>query len=447
MYGVESIAPRFLVPSKRIKILHEPSEFYGYLCNGIRNAKNRVFLASLYVGKAEQDLIGILADALKGNEKLKVYVLVDGLRGTREAPKACSASLLAPLEQQFPTRVHLSLYKTPKLGKVLSALLPKRIVEGVGLQHMKLYGWDDEIMLSGANLSEDYFTNRQDRYVAIRDEKLTNYFFNVQSEISKLSHTLKHSSNEQGFSLTSPSRNQRLQAKARLVNLLEPSKTSLAVDKSTEEDEITEVFPVTQLSPLGLGNEHAAMTQICAATSNSDTNWLLTAGYFNLEPSLAHQVAPAHGGEIIVAAPEANGFYKSRGISGHIPNFYSVLIHRFMQHIGPDNTLPVRCWQRGIVNTPGGWSYHAKGIWLSKTKGSPFLTYIGSSNLTRRSYRHDLECGAVLVAPESGLLSNQLHAETEHLKQHCGLPLNSAAPAPKMPLGDRILLLLFGDRL
>lgn len=30
--------------------------------------------------------------------------------------------------------------------------MPKRINEGWGLQHMKLYGFDDEIMLSGYGL-------------------------------------------------------------------------------------------------------------------------------------------------------------------------------------------------------------------------------------------------------------------------------------------------------
>lgn len=445
MYGVESIAPRFLIPSKRIKVLYKPSEFYGHLCNGIRNAKNRVFLASLYLGKTEQELISVLSEALKHNEKLKVYVLVDGLRGTREAPRACSASLLAPLEQQYPARVHLSMYKTPKLGNVLGALLPKRIVEGAGLQHMKLYGFDDEIILSGANLSKDYFTNRQDRYISIYDAKLTDFYFDVQSAVSKLSCTLTHAFNEQGFALVPPPKTQQLQARTTLAKLFKP--TNHSVDGLAENEESTEVYPIAQFTPLGLGNELAAMTRICGAARNSGIKWLLTAGYFNLEPSLAKQVTSAHGGEVIVAAPEANGFYNSRGISGRIPSFYSVLVHRFMQQIPADIMLPVRCWQRGVVGTPGGWSYHAKGVWLSHLDGGPFLTYIGSSNLTRRSYKHDLECGAVLVASQSGLLSRQLLAETERLKQHCRRLLSIEAPTPKLTLCDRALLLLFGDRL
>ena len=39
--------------------------------------------------------------------------------------------------------------------------MPKRINEGWGLQHMKLYGFDDEILLSGyiMNLSAPLETN------------------------------------------------------------------------------------------------------------------------------------------------------------------------------------------------------------------------------------------------------------------------------------------------
>jgi phosphatidylserine/phosphatidylglycerophosphate/cardiolipin synthase-like enzyme len=53
------------------------------------------------------------------------------------------------------------MYHTPNLTGIRKAILPKRINEGWGLQHMKLYGMDDEIIMSGANLSDDYFPNRR----------------------------------------------------------------------------------------------------------------------------------------------------------------------------------------------------------------------------------------------------------------------------------------------
>ncbi len=44
-------------------------------------------------------------------------------------------------------------------------LLPSPINEAVGVFHMKAYVINDALILSGANLSEEYFVNRHDRYL------------------------------------------------------------------------------------------------------------------------------------------------------------------------------------------------------------------------------------------------------------------------------------------
>lgn len=41
------------------------------------------------------------------------------------------------------------MYHTPNLTGLKKKYVPKRINEGWGLQHMKLYGVDDEIIMSG----------------------------------------------------------------------------------------------------------------------------------------------------------------------------------------------------------------------------------------------------------------------------------------------------------
>ena len=71
------------------------------------------------------------------------------LRGTRETPNPSCATLLAALNKEFPRRVEVRMYHTPNLTGIRKALLPNRINEGWGLQHMKLYGIDDEIIMSG----------------------------------------------------------------------------------------------------------------------------------------------------------------------------------------------------------------------------------------------------------------------------------------------------------
>ncbi|KAJ8037705.1 CDP-diacylglycerol--glycerol-3-phosphate 3-phosphatidyltransferase, mitochondrial [Holothuria leucospilota] len=75
--------------------------------------------------------------------------------------------MLLPLLQQFPGRVNVSLYHTPDLRGFLKKLIPERYNEVVSVQHLKVYIFDDTFVTSGANLSDSYFVNRQDRYIRI----------------------------------------------------------------------------------------------------------------------------------------------------------------------------------------------------------------------------------------------------------------------------------------
>lgn len=116
----------------------------------IRNARRRIFLSTLYIGTRERELVDALREALRRNPELRLSILTDALRGTREAPEPSCASLLAPLVAEFGAdRVEIRMYHTPNLTGLRKRCLPKRINEGWGLQHMKLYGIDDDVIVSG----------------------------------------------------------------------------------------------------------------------------------------------------------------------------------------------------------------------------------------------------------------------------------------------------------
>lgn len=88
--------------------------------------------------------------ALARAPNLRVTVLLDALRSTREGPTERSgASLVARLAGNFPDRVDVRLYHTPALRGLMKRILPRRFDEGWGLQHMKLYGFDDSVVISG----------------------------------------------------------------------------------------------------------------------------------------------------------------------------------------------------------------------------------------------------------------------------------------------------------
>jgi len=141
--------PRFTSPTHSIKVLKEPSQFYLELLSLIRTAKRRIFIASLYVGKEETDLIEAIGKALDRNKGLQLTILVDYLRSTREDARGerCSASLLGTLKARFPDRVEIRLFHTSELFGTLKRLIPRRFDEGFGLQHMKIYGADSDVIM------------------------------------------------------------------------------------------------------------------------------------------------------------------------------------------------------------------------------------------------------------------------------------------------------------
>lgn len=518
--------PRFELPQDSVEVITSPSDFYSKLKEKILSANSRVFLASLYIGKTETELIETIKQALRKNPDLHVYILSDALRGTRESPYGtCSASLLAPLITEFGNRrLQICMYHTPALHGLKKLLIPNRFNEGWGLQHMKLYGFDDEIILSGANLSNDYFTNRQDRYMLFKSAPLTEYYFKIFQAVSSISYKvvpIKQDGNKKP-SVFTKLRNSVLKAKPKPTFFLqwdpsflipEPTKDPrgfiqvastivkpLLRTTSTEnypvlehennKEVMTYVFPISQLSPLfskefdeDPSTELPVINSVLSMLTLDSFNWVFTAGYFNMLPeykSKLLQSSPPYA-SVITASPKANGFYLSKGVSGMLPDAYSLLASKFLQEViatDPERnrTSKIRLveWERGQVNTPGGWSYHAKGIWIFEPSGpvispkdysrkptpvkeeneqstnteesttttikkeeekielkkeiineeaalasiaKPLITVIGSSNYTRRAYSHDLETNAVVITRDPEL-QTQISDEVKNLLKY-----------------------------
>lgn len=454
---LDRLAPRIDINADQVEILHGPKDFYETLKSKIRKAKRRIYLSTLYIGKTEHELISTIRDALLHNDpRLKVSILTDALRGTREAPNPSCASLLGSLVAEFPDRVEVRMYHTPNLTGLRKALIPKRINEGWGLQHIKLYGIDDELILSGANLSNDYFTNRQDRYHVFSSKKVTDYFDRIHSAVCSISFLLQLSDGPCKFTLEWPKSNSApnpLEAPKPYIEaatslLLPFVKQTFSQPPPTAS---TYVYPVI-CHPPTINTELPAFTALLARRVRSYT---FTAGYFNPHPRITSSLLAASSlptsasGSVLTASPYANGFFGSKGISGLLPAAYTHLSLRFLQAARSEN-IQLREWQRGIVGQQGGWTYHAKGLWVTlqaarepatasntsnKTlsnlgtgfegKGSsategPSVTLIGSSNYTARSYGLDLEVGAILVTKDEGLM-RRLKKEEELLMSHTKL--------------------------
>lgn len=435
---LDKLAPRFDVSADSIQILKEPSDFYETLKAKISAAKSRIYLSTLYVGKTEDELIETIRNALKRNPDLKVSILTDALRGTREAPETSCASLLAPLVQDFGAdRVEVCMFHTPNLTGTRKSVLPKRINEGWGLQHMKLYAADDEIIISGANLSNDYFTNRQDRYHVFKSKEITDYFYRIHRTVCDLSYRVVPSQSQQsGFVLEWPDSNYKpaplddpkgyvTTATKALAPLLTPE----AKPSQGEKESDTQVYALSQLTPLlkpDTSTELPALTEILSKLSQppmAGSKWTFTAGYFNMTPEVRKLLLDSKpaSANVVAASPWANGFYGSKGVSGLLPAGYTLLARRFLDAVkrsGLSNQVAVKEWRRGTVNQPGGWTYHAKGIWITLPgERIPSVSLVGSSNYTKRSYSLDLEANTLIVTTNPDL-RRRLGEEEQWLQEY-----------------------------
>lgn len=186
------------------------------------------------------------------------------------------------------------------------------------------------------------------------------------------------------------------------------------------------------------------LTALAANEDLRGSRWTFTAGYFNIDPVICEHLIEAtpdvqHTGlsssgekpcTVITASPWANGFYGSSGISGMLPAAYTLLSRRFLKEVaraGKEDAIQLKEWRKGTVGQPGGFTYHAKGIWATLPpqvnnhgelveEVGPSITLVGSSNYTKRSYSLDLEVGA-LVMTGNEELKRKLRAETEWLQK------------------------------
>ncbi|KAK5996101.1 CDP-diacylglycerol--glycerol-3-phosphate 3-phosphatidyltransferase [Cladobotryum mycophilum] len=476
--------PRFSIQSSNIEILDSPTKFHDVLIAKILSATRRIFLTSLYIGSDAHVLRHTLRKALRSNAQLKLYLLIDKLRGSRADP-GCSdrsrtcISLLTTLVQEFGAhRVEIRCYQTPKLRGLWRCFVPERLNEGFGLQHIKLCGVDDEVIVTGANLSQEYFTNREDRYYVFCSEELTDYFHSLVVALGQFSYLLSSSTTditgcgEHGFEWPSTNYTRlpldktemvEIQCAARhhLIPILWrhswehlPFPTPLLQNKplirETLGDEDTVVYPLAQLAPLlgaydtiskrPLSTHEWALSHLLAILPRC-SSWTLSTPYLSfpdrfsdtlLSPDSKENYRPVtaasatNTGSIVTAAPEAMSFYGARGLAGYIPRAFTGEAKKLLQRIAQrGSSLRILQWKRGIAHESGGWTFHAKGWWVNCDGSDPTdaaageseassMVMVGSSNYGQRSFTLDLEVDILLVTTNRDL-KQRMNEERERI--------------------------------
>lgn len=197
----------------------------------------------------------------------------------------------------------------------------------------------------------------------------------------------------------------------------------------TVQEPNTTIYPISQLTPFfsDLKSDKStelpavsAILNILQSPAAKSSSWTFTAGYFNPSPSLTTLLlrTTSTNNTVITASPWANGFYGSKGVSGLLPAAYTLLARRFLERAekqGRKDDVALKEWRRGTVGEKDGWTYHAKGLWVSVDgEKEPSVTVVGSSNYTKRSYTLDLETGVVIVTRDEGL-KQRLRKEKDNL--------------------------------
>jgi CDP-diacylglycerol--glycerol-3-phosphate 3-phosphatidyltransferase len=416
-------SPVFAVHSKNIRIIHEPTDFYDSILQNAKAAKQRISLASLYlgIGKMESALIDAIDTNLKNNSELKVNILLDYARGTRGQNN--SKQMVMPLLEKSDN-CNLSLYHTPKLRGLLKRFTPARWNELVGLQHMKIYVFDSKVIISGANLSNDYFTNRQDRYIEITDVPLANFFSSLIEHVQEFSIKVNKSGDEsmhekwKYLPYEGDYNDFMKEARNRMFNFFDRTfnqQQSHLLGEDDNNDIDTWIFPTLEMGQLNIHHDSIVTQRILSAASD-DSTFKITTGYFNLTQKFMDTLVNECSAncDIIMAHPNANGFKGSKFPSSGIPDAYTLISRQFHQQI-------VECEQKNRINLfeyeREKWTYHSKGIWYKKREDeSPCMTIVGSSNYGERSVNRDLEAQVCIVTANK-TLQESFKKEYEHLER------------------------------
>ncbi|RUP51789.1 hypothetical protein BC936DRAFT_145950 [Jimgerdemannia flammicorona] len=460
---LRDVAPVFALRGQDIHPLVEPTAFYTHLKSLI--AITELYVPDSTVGSKKTDIycrvvcwtngtrfgmthfqqnVSTLRLAMRHTHALQVHVLVDCLRGTRMVKGQSSATLLLPLLQEFPGRIQVSLYHTPDLKGWLKRVLPQRFNESIGLMHIKVFGFDDNVLLSGANLNHDYFTNRQDRYIAFENAPaLSDYFADLVHTVGSFSYQLSPSASRHshpydlitGDNTPDPVYQSDLfkqEASRRMRAFIDKWMSSSSVlrheSASKLHDEYdTLVLPVIQMGPFGIRQDEAATMKILDIADvhgnrevihAEEKFWtiVLTSGYFNFTNHYKSRVLKTSSRfQLLTASPEANGFFNSQGVSKYLPPAYTYIEHQFFTEVvrqEKDHIINIQEYKRP------GWTYHAKGLWIYfEGEQWPFLTMIGSPNFGYRSSERDLEGQAIIITKDEPL-RKAIHHELDCLKRH-----------------------------
>ncbi|XP_054159359.1 CDP-diacylglycerol--glycerol-3-phosphate 3-phosphatidyltransferase, mitochondrial-like [Oppia nitens] len=414
-------SPMFGLNSHQIQVIKSPNDFFNELKRLSMKSKKRITLSSLYIGTGdmERDLISGIECTKQKELSLKVNILVDYNRATRlTRPDDHNSSTKAILQPLTKFGAQIGFYLTPNMSGWRKWFVWRREKwsELQSLHHIKCYIFDDNVIISGANLSDIYFTNRQDRYVLFKDcPQMADYFDELIQTISSFSYQLQSDGNfelHKSWPYNPLNYFQRNQFKSEAKNRIEKLKNRFRnkINLNDLNECKTIAIPLIQMKTLDISDDQYFTSKLLSICG-SDSEVGLASGYFNLTQEYKQIILNRNWFKplkLLMASESANGFFEGKGVTAYIPKVYTLLTKTFLNEI-KENKCNVYLNEYSRPK----WSFHAKGLWLALDP-MIFLSMIGSPNFGYRSVYRDSEAQVVVITKDE-LLKQKLEDEYNSL--------------------------------
>ncbi|KJP89599.1 hypothetical protein AK88_00810 [Plasmodium fragile] len=420
---------KFVIREPKVRVLFSPTEFFETLKGMFRNSKHRIVISCLYIGIGELEKELILT--IKNNKHIKnlrVDILLDKQRATRPEGKLkeSSVTMLSDLFSHAGD-LNISLFHNPLLGAVLYNILPYRLNETIGVMHMKVFIADDHVILSGANLSDSYLRNRQDRYILIENKLLADSVHKIVNCIQNMSFRVNVDlSLHWGSDLMNPlvdAHTFREQFYRRIQFMLGQIREDILRDtqgkaerhmpdgdlsgcrlpgsspsRSQREDFFNPLFVKNEVimtvelalqsgfSSPPIYDESCMLENMLKNVKKYDQSLIISSAYLNFPEIFLQLFRNIYDNlcfkkgliRFITASPAANSFFKSKGISYYVPLGYTVSAHMCLQFITKNiisafknlnRTDPLKKKEKTYTDIfleyhKPSWTFHSKGMWL-----------------------------------------------------------------------------------
>lgn len=445
------------------KPLLSPEEFHTVLVDKIKTAKRRVYLASLYIGPAANPITSTkevqLLHALQTTSAPDVKILLDRNRALRPVPivqdannvttissaEACHRALQPALSRNKETSINPpGIYLLSVLPTWQQNSLPNPYNEVAGVFHIKCYIVDDELILTGANLSEEYFTDRIDRYLWLTDcdrskpktqgvatttgHDHTNSLVECYGALVEAlcRHAEPYKPETSTVTDTSLSRISRQELVSALAEILTTDEEAGVCLKRTTGDDSTGIpitayaVPTLQMPNHFYGDIISPIPQDIEVTTsviqtfadelkiNSDaaaSQLCLASAYLNLTDDMLNAIAKCSSVHLLTAGSISHGFKVNSAKPGNkgkawIPAVFDSLSRKNLEKLRSKQLLVLNdvesmtsanLWLYQREN----WSFHAKGLWLA---GMDTSTFHPNTEKSRKRIRiaHESSLSAVM---------------------------------------------------